>query len=62
MASVLDLPFHANLRSWLNAIENFSTARTRQQPRRGSFHSIADLEAAIKPYLAEHNAQPRPFV
>ena len=33
-----------------------------QAHRRGSFHSIVDLQAAIKRYLAEHNAEPKPFV
>jgi hypothetical protein len=35
---------------------------TRQRIRRGVFHSIADLQAAINAYLAEHNASPKPFV
>jgi hypothetical protein len=35
---------------------------TRQRIRRGVFHSIADLRAAINAYLAEHNASPKPFV
>ena len=35
---------------------------TRKRIRRGSFHSIVDLQAAIKRYLAEHNADPKPFV
>ena len=29
---------------------------TRQRIRRGVFRSIADLQAAINAYLAEHNA------
>jgi hypothetical protein len=29
---------------------------------RRTFHSIADLQAAIYAYLAEHNASPKPFV
>src|SRR5262245_18519560 len=48
--------------SWLNAVENFFSKMTRQRIRRGVFHSIADLQAAIKAYLAEHNAHPKPFV
>jgi len=48
--------------SWLNAVENFLSILTRKRIRRGSFHSIADLQAAIKRYLAEHNAEPKPFV
>jgi hypothetical protein len=26
------------------------------------FHSLVDLQAAIHRYLAEHNADPKPFV
>ena len=48
--------------SWLNAVETFFSAITRKRIRRGSFHSLADLQAAIKRYLAEHNADPKPFV
>jgi transposase len=48
--------------SWLNAVETFFSALTRKRIRRGSFHSIVDLQAAIKRYLAEHNAEPKPFV
>ena len=35
---------------------------TRQRIRRGVFRSIADLQAAINAYLAEHNASSKPFV
>jgi transposase len=48
--------------SWLNAVETFFSALTRKRIRRGSFHSLVDLQAAIKRYLADHNADPRPFV
>lgn len=48
--------------SWLNAVETFFSALTRRRIRRGSFHSIVDLQAAINRYLAEHNADPKPFV
>jgi transposase len=44
--------------SWLNAIENFFSKMTRQRIRRGIFRAIADLQAAINAYLAEHNASP----
>ena len=47
--------------SWLNAVETFFSALTRKRIRRGSFHSLVDLQAAIKRYLAEHNADPKPF-
>jgi transposase len=48
--------------SWLNAVENFFSVLTRKRIRRGSFHSIVDLQAAINRYLEEHNTEPRPFV
>jgi hypothetical protein len=35
---------------------------TRQRIRLGVFRSIADLQAAINAYLADHNANPKPFV
>lgn len=45
-----------------NAVENFFSKMTRQRIRRGVFRSIADLQAAFDAYLAEHNANPKPFV
>ena len=47
--------------SWLNAVETFFSALTRRRLRRGTFHSLVDLQAAINRYLAEHNADPKPF-
>jgi transposase len=47
--------------SWLNAVETFFSALTRRRPKRGSFHSIVDLQAAIHRYIAEHNHDPKPF-
>ena len=37
-------------------------AATRRRLQRGAFHSLVDLQAAIKRYLAEHNQRPKPFV
>ena len=48
--------------SWLNAVENFFSKITRQRIRHGVFRSVVDLQAAINAYLAEHNANPKPFV
>ena len=42
--------------------ENFFSVLTRKHIRRGGFHSLVDLQAAIKRDLAEHNAEPKPFV
>ena len=55
-------PFTPISASWLNAVENFFSMITREHIRRGVFRSIADLQAAINAYLAEHNASPKPFV
>ena len=43
-------------------MENFFSKMTRQRIRRGVFRSVVDLQAAINAYLAEHNANPKPFV
>lgn len=48
--------------SWLNAVEGFFAKLTRRRLKRGVFTSIADLQAAINRYLAEHNHDPKPFV
>jgi hypothetical protein len=45
--------------SWLNAVETFFFALTRQRIRRGSA-CIVSLQAAINCYLDERNAQPCP--
>jgi transposase len=47
--------------SWLNAVETFFSALTRRRLKRGSFRSVVDLQAAIHRYIAEHNADPKPF-
>jgi len=47
--------------SWLNAVETFFSALTRRRIRRGSFHSIVDLQAAINRYITAHNDDPQPF-
>ena len=48
--------------SWLNAVESFFSALTRRRIRRGTFHSVADLQAAINRYIDQHNDDPKPFV
>jgi transposase len=47
--------------SWLNAVETFFSALSRRRLKRGSFHSVVDLQAAIHHYIAEHNHDPTPF-
>jgi transposase len=48
--------------SWLNAVEGFFAVLTKRRLKRGVFHSIVDLQAAINRYLAEHNQAPKPFI
>lgn len=47
--------------SWLNVIERFFREITEKRIRRGVFHSVQDLIAAILAYVEEHNADPKPF-
>lgn len=47
--------------SWLNQVERFFGLITEDRIRRGVFHSVAELEAAIQGYLDNHNANPKPF-
>ncbi len=47
--------------SWLNAVEGFFAKLTRRQLKRGVFRSVVELQAAIKRFLTETNADPRPF-
>src|SRR5664279_5932141 len=47
--------------SWINAVEGFFAKLTKRRLKRGVFHSLVDLQAAIKRFLAEANNNPRPF-
>ena len=47
--------------SWLNAVEGFFAKLTSRRLKRGVFHSLVDLQAAINRYLAEHNQNPKPL-
>ena len=47
--------------SWLNAVEGFLPEIMRRI-RRGVCKSVADLDDAIKRYIADHNRYPKPFV
>ncbi|HEY6309023.1 MAG TPA: IS630 family transposase [Candidatus Angelobacter sp.] len=48
--------------SWLNLIERWFAELTTKRVRRGSFHSVEDLQQAIAEFLAAWNEHPRPFV
>ena len=48
--------------SWLNLVERWFRELTQKAIRRGVFHSVPDLVAAIYEYLDAHNSDPKPFV
>jgi transposase len=48
--------------SWLNLIERWFRELTNKRIRRGVFHSVPDLTAAIEEYLAAHSTDPKPFL
>ncbi len=47
--------------SWINAVEGFFAKLTKRRLRRGVFHSVADLQAAINRFLDEHNGEAKLF-
>jgi transposase len=47
--------------SWLNMVERWFREITDKRIRRGTFHSVPQLIAAIDAYIAEHNENPRGF-
>jgi transposase len=48
--------------SWLNLVERWFADLTDKKLRRNSFQSTRELELAIRSYLDQHNAKPKPFV
>jgi transposase len=48
--------------SWLNMVERFFRDITDKAIRRGVFHNIPDLVAAIEDYIQTHNSAPKPFI
>jgi hypothetical protein len=54
--------FTATSASWLNAVEGFFAKLTRQRLERGVFRSVVDLQVTINRFVADINADPKPFV
>jgi transposase len=58
--------FHLHLTptasSWLNMVERWFGKLTDKAIRRGVFHSVPDLIAAIEAYLQANNQNPQPFI
>jgi transposase len=47
--------------SWLNAVEGFFAKLAKRRLKRGVFHSLVSLQAAINRFLVDANTEPRPF-
>lgn len=56
------LHFTPTYSSWINQVERWFATLTDKQIRRGSHRSTRALENAIRVYLANNNADPKPFV
>jgi len=56
------LHFTPTSSSWLNMVERWFRNLTDKAIRRGVFHSVPDLIAAIEAYLQANNDEPKPFV
>jgi transposase len=56
------LHFTPTSASWLNMVERFFRDVTEKRLRRGVFHSVPALIAALEKYIAHHNADPQPFI
>lgn len=56
------LHFTPTSSSWLNLIERWFGEITRKRIRRGVFHSVPDLIAAIEEFIKINNENPKPFV
>ncbi len=56
------LHFTPTSASWLNLVERWFRELTDKRIRRGVFHSVGELTAAIEAYVENHNQDPQPFV
>jgi transposase len=55
------LHFTPTAASWLNLVECWFALLSRRRLERGVFTSTQELEDAIRDYIAEANAEPKPF-
>ena len=56
------LHFTPTSSSWLNLVERWFRDLSGKALRRGVFHSVPDLIAAIEKYMQVHNIEPKAFV
>ena len=48
--------------SWMNMVEIFFSILTSQQVRRGVYHDVSELIAAIEYFIEHYNQRAQPFV
>lgn len=48
--------------SWINQVERWFALLSERQIKRGSHHTVRDLESAIEQFVTAHNQNPKPFV
>jgi transposase len=48
--------------SWMNLVESWFSILTRRSVRRGSYHSVNDLIAAIERFVTTYNQHAQPFM
>ena len=57
----MDLPLHADLSFFGNAVEGFFATLTKRRLKRGVFRSVVGLQAATNRFLEDHNANSKPI-
>lgn len=57
-----ELHFTPTYSSWLNIVERWFAEITRRMIRRGTYRSVAELEAALHAWIEHWNQNPRPFI
>jgi hypothetical protein len=62
LPSPLDLPLHPDLRILAQRRRGLFAKLTRRRLMRGIFRSVDDLKAAINRFVAQNNADPKPFI
>jgi transposase len=56
------LHFSPTHSSWINQVERWFALLSQRQIKRGSHHTVRELELAIEQFIAAHNENPKPFV
>ena len=56
------LHFTPTSASWMNMVEIWFSILTRQQVRRGVYHDVPELIAAIETFIEGYNQRAQPFV